>query len=94
MSELGCLEDRNEAVESGVTVHYEGWSVWPFRARTGSLYHGARGDTAAERPKEVILENCSSDEIKGGLQFLLDKSTNSPPEENEALRASGGVAWS
>ena len=94
MSELGCLEDRKEAVESDDGVHYEGWAVWPFRARTGSFYHGARGDTAAERPKEVVLEDRSSDEIKGGLQFLLDKSTNSPPEENEALRASGGVAWS
>ena len=94
MSELGCLEDRKEAVESGVTVQYEGWSVWLLRARTGSFYHGARGDTAAERPKEIVLEDCSSDEIKGGLQFLLDKSANSPPEENETLRASGGVAWS
>eukprot|EP00964_Phaeocystis_antarctica_P161468 scaffold133384_cov96-Phaeocystis_antarctica.AAC.2 len=58
------------------------------------FYHGARGDTGAERPKEVILEDCPSDEIKGGLQFLLDDPTYSPPEEGETLRASGGVAWS
>jgi|TARA_B110000196_G_C20582702_1_gene402644 hypothetical protein len=61
--------------------------------RTSSLYHGARGDTSAERPKEVVLEDCSSDEIKGGLKFLLDDPADSPPEESETLRASGCVAW-
>eukprot|EP00964_Phaeocystis_antarctica_P085648 scaffold54137_cov67-Phaeocystis_antarctica.AAC.2 len=61
---------------------------------TGGFYHGARRDARAERPKEVILEDCSSDERKGGLQFLLDESADSPSEECETLRASRCVARS
>ena len=61
---------------------------------TGGFYHGACGDARAERPKKVIMENCSSDERKGGLKFLLDDPANSPPEECETLWASGCVAWS
>eukprot|EP00964_Phaeocystis_antarctica_P058472 scaffold34686_cov63-Phaeocystis_antarctica.AAC.4 len=69
-------------------------AAWALCARTGSLYHCARGDTSTKRPKEVVLEDRSSDERKGGLQFLLDDPADSPPEESETLRASGCVAWS
>ena len=63
-------------------------------SRTSSFYHGARGDTGAERPKEVVLEDCSSDKRKRGLQFLVDNPADSPPEECETLRASRCVARS
>ena len=62
--------------------------------RTSSFYHGARGDTRAECPKEVVVKDCSSDEIKGGLQCFLDDPANFPPEESETLRASRWVARS
>eukprot|EP00964_Phaeocystis_antarctica_P004316 scaffold2346_cov71-Phaeocystis_antarctica.AAC.7 len=89
VTELGCFEDYGVGGDDVV-------SRLSALAKlcTGGFYHGARRDARAERPKDVILEDCSSDERKGGLQFLLDESANSPPEECETLRASRRVARS
>ena len=89
MTELGCFKDCG--VGGDDVLSRLGALA---KSCTGGFYHGARRDARAERPKEVILEDCSSDERKGGLQFLLDESANSPTEECETLRASRCVARS
>ena len=59
MTELGCFEDCGVG-DDDVLSRLSALA----KSCTGGFYHGARRDARAERPKEVVLEDCSSDERK------------------------------